>query len=178
MVEATGERSNRTAEVSIGRERFLAMVVGSLNDVLGDTVGPREVEGFVNLVGMAVAEQILARYLAAAGTSRLDLSATLDALLDWNRDLGGDIAISERSEKKVVLDDRRCPFLGFGLDSRTMCRMTAHVVGHMVAESQGYGRVTLADRASRGSRGCRIVIDLEPDACDGGGQSYYAKGGR
>ncbi len=178
MARETGKGSNRPVQVMIGREGFLAMVVSALSDILSDTVGRREADGFINLVGMSIAEQVLAHYLAVAGTSRLDLSATLDALLDWKRGLGGEVSVLEKTESRVVLVDGRCPFAGLNHDARAMCRMTSHVFGHMVAESQGYGRVTLADTSSRGSRGCRMVIDLDPDPCNDGGQSYYAKGGR
>ena len=178
MDEALKVSSFRAAPVATDREMFLATLVKALNDTLGDTVGPREAKGFDHLVGMAVAEQVLAGYLAAAGASRLDLTATLDALLDWMRRLGGDFTILERTDKRVVLVYGRCPFAGLAGDTGTMCRVASHVFGHMVAESQGYGRVTLRNTIACGSRGRGIVIDLEPDDHDGPGQSYYAKVGR
>ena len=177
MDEALKVSSFRAAPVASDREMFLATVVKALNDTLGDTVGPREAKGFDHLVGMAVAEQVLAGYLAAAGASRLDLTATLDALLDWKRRLGGDFTILERTDKRVVLVYGRCPFAGLAGDTGAMCRVASHVFGHMVAESQGYGRVTLTDTIARGAAGCRIVIDLDPDAPDDGGQSYFGRTG-
>ena len=172
------EAAINAATANNDRERYLATMLDALTDILGGTVGPRETEGFVALVGMAVSEQVLARYLTAAGVSRLELAATLDAILDWKRGLGGDFRIVERSEKRIVLVNGRCPFSGLTGNTGPMCRMTSHVFGHMVAESQGYGRITLADTIARGSSGCRIVIDLDPEARDAGGQSYYARGGR
>lgn len=178
MDEAMEVNRFRAARGATERELFLAMLVRAFNDTLCDTVGPREAEGFNHLVGMAIAEQVLASYLAVAGVSRLDLTATLDAMRDWKRRLGGDFTILERTDKRVVLVNGRCPFAGMIGDSGAMCRVASHVFGHMVAESQGYGRVTLSDTIARGSHGCRIVIDLEPDDHDGPGHSYYAKVGR
>lgn len=174
-VEGTGSRG---AQVAIDREGFLTMVVGALSDTLGTMVGQREAEGFVNLVGMTISEQVLALYLKASGASRLNLVETLDAILDWKRRLGGDFRILETTGSEVVLINSRCPFAGPAAPPGAMCKMTSHVIGHMVAESQGYGRVTLADTIARGSPGCRIVIDLDPGGRDRNpeGQSYFARG--
>lgn len=175
MAELAENDGFHAAQVAIDREGFLATVVGILNDTLTETVGPQEAEGFVNLVGMAISEQVLSRYLAAAGVPRLDLAATVDALVDWKRRLGGDFKVLEWTNRRVVLVNRQCPFTELTSNPGPMCRITSHVFGHMVADSQGYGRVSLAKTIARGSRGCRIVIDLDPEARDGGGQSYYAR---
>ncbi|GJD46651.1 hypothetical protein AFCDBAGC_4534 [Methylobacterium cerastii] len=163
------------AQIGIDRERFLGMVVRVLNSTLEDTVGSRETSGFINLVGLAISEEIEAEYLRAAGTSRLDLKATIGALIDLKRRLGGDFYVIEETAERIVLGNRRCPFGDLAKDSPSMCMVTSHVFGHMVAESQGYGRVTLADTIARGAHGCRIVIDLDPDAPDDGGQAYFGK---
>ncbi|TXN04813.1 transcriptional regulator [Methylobacterium sp. WL103] len=151
------------------------MIFRALSDTLEETVGSREASGFINLVGLAISEEIEAEYLRAAGTSRLDLRGTVDALIDLKRRMGGDFYVIEETERRVVLGNRRCPFGDLAVRSPAMCIVTSHVFGHMVAESQGYGRVTLADTIARGANGCRIVIDLDPDAPDDGGQPYFGK---
>lgn len=46
------------------------MVVGALSETLGNMVAPREAKGLVNLLGMAIFEQVLALYLEASSASR------------------------------------------------------------------------------------------------------------
>jgi len=173
---AVGVAAFDEALIPLDREGFLGMVFRALSDTLEETVGLREADGFINLVGMAVSEEIEAEYLRAAGTSHLDLNATVNALIDLKRRLGGDFYVMEQSDGRIVLGNRRCPFGDLATRSPAMCMVTSHVFGHMVAESQGYGRVTLTDTIARGAAGCRIVIDLDPDAPDDGGQSYFGKG--
>jgi predicted ArsR family transcriptional regulator len=164
------------ASIDIDREEFLGLVLGAFGDALEDTVGRAEASGFIALVGMAVSEEVKARYLRAAGTKRLDLRATLEAMIDLKRRLGGDFHIIEQTPRRIVLGNRRCPFGDLAKKSPSMCAVTSNVFGHMVAESQGYGRITLADTIARGASGCRIVIDLDPDAADEGGQAYFGTG--
>lgn len=172
---AVGITDFEQAPIGIDREGFLGMVVRALSSTLEDTIGTREASGFINLVGLAISEEIEMEYLKAAGASKLDLKATVSALIDLKRRLGGDFYVIEETAERIVLGNRRCPFGDLAKKSPSMCMVTSHVFGHMVAESQGYGRVTLADTIARGARGCRIVIDLDPDAPGDGGQPYFGK---
>ncbi|WP_244472528.1 MULTISPECIES: methanogen output domain 1-containing protein [unclassified Methylobacterium] len=174
--EAVGIPDFENAPIGIDREDFLGMVFGAFAGALEDTVGRSEASGFIALVGMAVSEEIKARYLRVAGPRRLDLVATVDAMIDLKRRLGGDFYVIETTPRRIVLGNRRCPFGDLVKRSPSMCMVTSNVFGHMVAESQGYGRITLADTIARGGTGCRIVIDLDPDAPDEGGQDYFGTG--
>lgn len=164
------------APIPLGLERFLGLVIRALSTTLEDTVGEREASGFINLVGIAIAEEIHADYLRAAGAERLGRQAVSNALIDLKRRLGGDFYVIEDLGDRIVLGNRRCPFGDLAKTCPSLCKITSHVFGHMVAESQGYGRVTLADTIARGSPTCRIVIDLDPDAPGEGGQSYFGTG--
>ncbi|GEP10197.1 methanogen output domain 1-containing protein [Methylobacterium gnaphalii] len=163
------------APITIDREGFLGLVVKALSTTLEDTVGTREASGFINLVGLAVSEEIQAQYLRAAGAPQLNREVLVGALVDLKRRLGGDFFVIEDSDDRIVLGNRHCPFGDLAKACPSLCMMTSHVFGHMVAESQGYGRVTLADTIARGAEGCRIVIDLDADAPDEGGQAYYGR---
>lgn len=171
-----GTNDFRDAPISFWLERFFGPVIRSLSTALEDTVGAREASGFVNLGGLAIAEEIQAEYLRAAGAARLDRTAMSSALIDLKRRLGGDFYIIVDSQDRIVLGNRRCPFGDLAKACPSLCTITSHVFGHMVAESQGYGRVTLADTIARGSPGCRIVIDLDPDAPGDGGRSDFGTG--
>ena len=171
--EVVGVADVARASIAIDREDFLGMVFGAFTDALDDAVGRSEASGFIALVSMAVSEEIKARYLRALGTPRLDLAATVDAMIDLKRRLGGDFYVIEATPRRIVLGNRRCPFGELVKKSPSMCMVTSNVFGHMVAESQGYGRITLGDTIARGGAGCRIVIDLDPDAPDEGGQDYF-----
>ncbi|WP_292512553.1 methanogen output domain 1-containing protein [Methylobacterium sp.] len=173
--EAVGVADVSPASIGIDREDFLGMVFGAFTDALEDAVGRAEASGFIALVGMAVSEEIKTRYLRVSGTPRLDLAATVDAMIDLKRRLGGDFYVIEATSRRIVLGNRRCPFGELVKKSPSMCMVTSNVFGHMVAESQGYGRITLGDTIARGGLGCRIVIDLDPDAPDEGGQDYFGK---
>ncbi len=87
--EAVGVADVSPASIGIDREDFLGMVFGAFTDALEDAVGRAEASGFIALVGMAVSEEIKTRYLRVSGTPRLDLAATVDAMIDLKRRLGG-----------------------------------------------------------------------------------------
>ncbi|WP_244480596.1 methanogen output domain 1-containing protein [Methylobacterium sp. Leaf399] len=166
----------KDAPIPIGLERFLGLVIRSLSTALEDTVGSHEAGGFISLVGIAISEEVQAEYLRAAGAERLGREAVSNALIDLKRRLGGDFYVIEDTAERIVLGNRRCPFGDLAKECPSLCTITSHVFGHMVAESQGYGRVTLAETIARGAQECRIVIDLDPDAPDHGGQSYFGNG--
>lgn len=174
--QASGEADFAQAPIDIDREGYLGLILKNMSNTLEETVGRSEAHGFINLVGLAVSEEIQDEYLRAAGTKRLDRAGVTAVILDLKRRMGGDFYVLEESDNQIVLGNRRCPFGDLARDCPSLCMMTSHVFGHLVAESQGYGRVTLADTIARGGQGCRIVIDLDPDAPDKGGQSYYARG--
>lgn len=161
--------------VALDLERFLGLIVKALSTTLEDTVGAREASGFISLVGLAVSDEIQTEYVRANGSRRLDRRAISGALIDLKRRIGGDFYVIEDNNERIVLGNRRCPFGDLAKACPTLCTVTSHVFGHMVAESQGYGRVTLADTIARGADRCRIVIDLDADAPDDGGQSYYGR---
>lgn len=163
------------APVAIDRDRFLGLIVRTLSNTLEETVGAAEASGFMNLVGLSVFEEIQAEYLRATGKDRLDRSSVTAILLDFKHRLGGDFQIVEETDDRIVFSNRRCPFGALAANCSSLCMVTSHVFGHLMAESQGYGRVTLADTIARGAPACRIVIDLDPDAPGDEGQSYYAR---
>lgn len=173
--QACGAASLSEAPVAIDREAYLSLLVRALSNTLEETVGAREASGFINLVGLAVAEEIQGAYQRATGRNSFDRKALTAVLLDLEHRIGGDFHIVEDNEDRIVIGNRHCPFGDLAKRCPSMCMMTSHVFGHMVAESQGYGRVTLADTIARGAPGCRIVIDLDPDAPGEGGQAYYAR---
>ena len=163
------------APVAIDLDRFLGLIVRTLSKTLEETVGATEASGFMNLVGLSVFEEIQAEYLRVTGKDRLDRSSATAILLDFKHRLGGDFQVVEETEERIVLSNRRCPFGALAANCSSLCMVTSHVFGHLMAESQGYGRVTLADTIARGAPACRIVIDLDPGEPGDEGQSYYAR---
>lgn len=176
ICQASGCTDFSQSTIPVDRESFLGLFVKNLSNTLEETVGSREANGFINLVGLAISEEIQGEYLKVAGTGKLDRANVTAALLDLKRRMGGDFYLVEETDTRIVLGNRRCPFGDLAKACPSLCMTTSHVFGHFVAESQGYGRVTLADTIARGGQECRIVIDLDPDAPDEGGQSYYARG--
>jgi predicted ArsR family transcriptional regulator len=162
-----------TADISLDREGFLGSVLKALATTLQDTVGVEEASGFVSLVGMAIGEELRVKYEDANGGRPLDRTAVTAALIDLKRRIGGDFYLIEETEDRTVLGNRRCPFGDWVIGRPSLCMMTSNVFGRMVAESQGYGRVTLDDTIASGGTGCRIAIDLDPDGSAGTGRRYH-----
>lgn len=162
-----------SAEINLEREGFFQSIVMALSGTLQDTVGIKDASGFVSLVGMSLGEEIAEKYERANGDRPLDRAALIDALIDLKRRIGGDFFVVSDDGGRIVLGNRRCPF-GDGIKGfPSLCMMTSNVFGHLVAESQGYGRVTIEEAIAAGSSRCRIVIDLEPDARAGRGRQYF-----
>ena len=154
------------------RETFLGSVVRALGTTLEETVGIEEAKGFISVVGLAVGAEIQAEYLKARGTDRLDRPALVEALVDLKRRVGGDFELLEQTDERIVLANRRCPFGDLAKACPSLCMMTSNMIGHLVAESQGYARVILDETIAGGASACRIVIDLDPDAPDAGARYH------
>ncbi|MFC5554068.1 methanogen output domain 1-containing protein [Methylobacterium iners] len=155
---------------------MLGLFVRNLSNTLEDTVGVREASVLMNLVGLAVSDDIQKEYLEAAGKNKLSRADVTQAIIDLKQRIGSDFYIIEDMEDRIIFGNRRCPYGDLAKECPTLCMMTSHMVGHLIAESQGYGRVTLAETIARGDRACRIVVNLDPDGPDDGGLSYYASG--
>jgi len=172
-VETSDQNRFEHAAVDLSREDFLDSVLMALSSTLQNTVGVKEASGFVSLVGMTVGEEIRTRYERANGNRPLDREALVSALVDLKRRIGGDFYVISDEGSRIVLGNRRCPFGDKVRGRPSLCMMTSNVFGRLVAESQGYGRVTIDEAIASGHSGCRVVIDLDPDDGTGHGRRYH-----
>ena len=161
--------------LTLSRDSLLGLFVRNLTHSLEDTVGTSEASVFMNLVGLAVSNDIQNEYLHDVDVKKIDRDSLNQAIIDIKKIIGSDFYVIEEDGDRIVFGNRQCPYGNLAKDCPTLCMMTSHVLGHVIAESQGYARVTLAETIARGNRACRIVVNLDPDGPDDGGQSYYAK---
>ena len=72
-----------------------------------------------------------------------------------------------------MLGNRACPFGDRVRDRPSLCMMTSNVFGHIVSQNLGYARVVLDETIASGADGCRVTIELEPDAGREDGREYF-----
>ena len=162
-------------EVPLDRDVFFRELIRTLAGTLEDTVGLRNAEGYLSVVGGHIGHQIDAAYREALGAGEgLDHDEVADVLVDLKRRIGGDFFVIDADERRVVLGNRRCPF-GEKVDGRpSLCMMTSNVFGSIAAENLGYAKVELQETIAAGDVGCRVVVHLTPPGNEVEGREYFA----
>lgn len=114
------------------------------------------------MVGQQVGDEINTAYKAAPEVDRLSREQVSQVLVDLKRHIQGDFYIIEEDDDKIVLGNRACPFGDRVLDRPSLCMMTSNVFGAVAAENLGYAKVELQQTIAPGSKGCRVVVYLQP----------------
>jgi predicted ArsR family transcriptional regulator len=167
-----------SAAVELERDVFLRTLIRELSGTLQDVVGLEEAAGFVSVVGQAMGRQIDGMYREALGVERLDAEQVGAVLVDLKRRIRGEFYIIEQDGDRIVLGNRACPFAEKVIGRPAMCMMTSNVFGSIAADNLGYARVVLEETIAEGAPGCRVVVQLKPDAGDGSrGREYFGAPG-
>lgn len=163
------------AEVPLDRDAFFRELIRTLAGTLEDTVGLRNAEGYLSVVGGHIGHQLDAAYREALGGSgSMGPDEVAEVLVDLKRRIGGDFYVMDADERRIVLGNRRCPF-GEKVDGRpSLCMMTSNVFGSIAAENLGYAKVELQETIAAGDAGCRVVVHLAPRGSDVQGREYFA----
>jgi predicted ArsR family transcriptional regulator len=163
-----------SATVELERDVFLRTLIRELSGTLQDVVGPEEAAGFVSVVGQAMGRRIDGMYREALGAERLDAEQVGAVLVDLKRRIRGEFFVVEQDGDRIVLGNRACPFAEQVIGRPAMCMMTSNVFGSIAAENLGYARVVLEETIAEGAPGCRVVVQLKPDAGDASrGREYF-----
>lgn len=164
--------TNVFAGIPIARDRelFLLELLGELSRVLEGTVGLKEAEGFISLVGARIGERMNAEYREALGVKELDVSHVAEALVDLKRRIEGGFSIESIDEDRIVLVNTACPFGRHAVGHPSLCMMTSNVFGRIAADNLGYVRVELLETIAEGGAGCRVVVHLNEG---GAGREYF-----
>ncbi len=144
------------------RDQFLRELIRELCSVLEETVGVREAEGFIALVGGRLGEIMNREYCDAVAQKKLDLHQIADALVDLKRRINGGFSIESMDDDGIVLVNTACPFGAYVKDRPSLCMMTSNVFGRISADNLGYANIELQQTIAKGDGGCRVVIRFQP----------------
>jgi len=159
-----------------GRDRFLRALLRELAGTLERVVGLSDSEGFISAVGQCMGDRLNSAYRAQLGRPTLDRKQVAAVLVDLKKRIDGDFYVTDESDQKIVLRNRRCPFGDFVKDRPSLCMMTSNVFGTIAAENLGYARITLAETIASGHSGCHVIIHLSEDSEAAGGddREYFS----
>lgn len=162
-------------DIELDRDVFMRTLIRHLATALEEVVGLEEAEGYVSLVGQAMAREILGQYTHALDGESMTPKRAGQIMVDLKRRIEGDFYVVEAGEDKIVLGNRACPFGDKVLGRESMCMMTSNVFGRIGAETTGYAKVMLERTIARGDAGCRVVVHLrETDEAAGSkGREYF-----
>ncbi|QDL91546.1 transcriptional regulator [Paroceanicella profunda] len=142
------------------KDPFLRSVLRELVGILESTVGEREAEAYINHVGLSVGQVLNEEYRGAFEEERLDLRQVAFTLVDLKARIDGGFSIESMNRDEIVLVNTACPFGDKVIGRTSLCRMTANVFGHIVAENLGYASVGIREAIARGDPRCRVTIRL------------------
>ncbi|MFK8014595.1 MAG: methanogen output domain 1-containing protein [Gammaproteobacteria bacterium] len=158
------------ATIRRDRDQFLRELLRELATVLEESVGLKESEGFISMVGSRIGEIMTREYQAASGLEKLSPSLVASALVDLKRRIDGGFRVESLDAEKMVLVNTACPFGHYVHGRRSLCMMTSNVFGKIAASNLGYARVVLEETIARGDAGCRVVVHFEEGE---DGREYY-----
>jgi anti-sigma regulatory factor (Ser/Thr protein kinase) len=163
-------------EGGFGRETFLRALVVQLAQGLESEHGPDAAERAVAQVGADVGGQMEAEYRAATGaTGPLDPEHLAACYVRLKAAIGGGFSVESIEGSRITLVNDRCPFGDAVLKAPALCRMTSSVFGGIAANNGADGAVVLLEeRIAVGDPGCRVVVDLAPDAATPPSAHRYA----
>lgn len=142
------------------KDTFLRSVLRELVGILESTVGENDAEAYINHVGLALGQALNDEYRAAFEEDRLDLRQVAFTLVDLKARIDGGFSIESMDRNEIVLVNTACPFGDKVVGRPSLCRMTANVFGHVVAENLGYARVGIHEAIARGDTRCRVTIGI------------------
>ena len=148
-----------------GKEAFLNALVVQLGHALDQHTGPDIAERVVAQVAADVGGRMEEEYRHATGAlGRLSSQQLAECFVRLKHAIDGRFAVAEISERRIVLENSRCPFGSAVQIAPSLCRMTSSVFGGIAARnSEREAHVILEERIAVGDPRCRVVIDLDPD---------------
>ncbi len=156
--------SDPAPDIPLNRDEFMRTLIRELSGVLQDVVGLDEASGFVSVVGLKIGHYIDAMYRESYGQDTLTRDQVAHVLVDLKRRIEGDFYVIEKTDERIVLGNRACPFGAKVIGRPALCMMTSNVFGSVTAENLGFAKVEIGETIAQGAPGCRIVVHLKPTA--------------
>ena len=166
------EFSQRLEQMPIDLEQvdFFCTIVTELAQLIEETVGMKQAEGFITSVGLRMGKVIADKYTGQALDSAGRLEALAAVLVDLKRRIMGEFYVIEIAETHILLGNTRCPFGDAVKGRKSLCMMTTNVFGRIAADAGGYARVAVLESIAAGNDRCRVLVDLSLDS-----EPSYAK---
>lgn len=157
------------------REDFLQETLVELTSTLSEVVGLEEAAGFMSVVGQNLGRAVNRTLRQRTGQGQLNAEQVIDGLLDLKNRINSDFYVISQGQDKIVIGNRRCPFLGQKRGNASLCMMTSNLFGAIVADNLGYTRVELMDAIADGAPECQLVIWLRqtPESAKSTGREYF-----
>ena len=149
-------------DVPLERDVFFCTLIRELAGTLEDVVGLEQASGFISVVGQKIGERIDQAYRAALGVPSLSHERVADVLVDLKQRIKGDFYLLEKTDEKIVVGSRCCPFGEMVRNRTSICMMTSNVFGSIAAENLGYAKVELQRTIAQGNPECRVAVYLKP----------------
>ncbi len=163
---ALPDLSEALPEGGFGRESFLRALVVQLAQTIERDQGPDVAEAAVAQVGADVGGQMEAESRRALNlVGEMSAEQMSQCYVRLKHAIDGGFYVIEANEDRIVLGNTRCPFGDVVTRAPSLCRMTSSVFGGIAARNtNGPVTVLLEERIAVGDPGCRVVVDLKPDA--------------
>lgn len=158
--------------VSLNRDPFARDIIRELTGLLEEIIGLDEAEGFISLVGQRVGRTINAEYEAHLGDGEWTVGLIAEVLADLKRRIRGGFRVESIDGLSITLTNDACPFGDRVLDRPSLCMMTSNVFGTIAAQHRGFAQVIVETAIARGHDGCRVVVNLDPEAVLAGSRQY------
>lgn len=161
-------------DATLNQPEFFSSIIGELSGLLENMIGLQDAEGFISTVGGSLGHRISGLYPIGTDSAVPDRLAAV--LVDLKTRIKGEFDVVSADADQVVLSAGRCPFGDKVRGRPSLCMMTTHVFGRVVADRNGYAHVAIDQSIARGDAGCHVVVTLKlNDAPPRDGVEFFAE---
>lgn len=154
------------------KERFLASTIHHLAHTLETVAGVEEAEAFLSTVGAELAQELSDDQNTQPGGEPSASQALSQRLIGVETGIGAAFELVEQEENRIVLENHSCPFGQQIVGTRSVCMVTANLLGHLASKDTGYAKIHLEKTIARGDRMCRVNVSLDEN--DRPGLEYFS----
>jgi len=126
--------------VNINRDKFLTSIIADL----AQNIDKENIRGAASKIGMKIGKNVEQLYKRFYGVERLNLEQLSEAIVDFEKKIGGDFFVVEKTHEKIILRNNKCPFGNNKIkECPELCAITSGIFGIIAARNFGYGKVCL-----------------------------------
>lgn len=143
--------------VDINQIRFLKEMLVKICQ----NINAKQLKDAIDKTSTNIGKDISEIYKRFHGVNKLTKSQLTDSIIDAMNKLGGNFSLVAEDGEKITLKNSKCLFGPSVKQCPMLCIATSNIIGTIVAENIGYGKVELRKTIAKGNSEDTIIVHLK-----------------